>query len=1490
MASLGHQDAQLHGSIRARLTALQSDLYSDAPRNSSKSVDASGVLPAPSRWEYNSRSSVSSPLDRLQPGFRGSHLSPPSPGTSFSSGLGLPTYPQWGVQRGIKSCSETPEFPQTAIVFKPSNFCNISEDIPSLYSNTSTTADTLGPSRDPEEDDEGDDELHREELGSGTTSQSTAFAEQAEPSRSATGSSEELSATSSDVPSSRHSADDVVLAELQELKAMVTSIVAQRDAFGSVNTSDAPHPSCEVGNDQLPQQHSLSTSSDDDSVGEATTATLDTSKVKRLSRSGSVNATAIVAKRAPSVPPPRSPIPEMRDVEGVMEEEDDCSHEEGEGNDEVAAASLDSQTDTNDNDSQVSPTSYSSESSEETAEVDESVSESEGEMYDSSMTPKKRTHGQGHQKRATSAEAKPPMHRSCKHLKRADSVVSRDGQTRRRQRKGRNVTENGSSKRDSEKRSAGLRRVGYEKISRELKDECEGANALRSSKTAAALETAVDPCISEVPVLLINGRRFALQPSSPSHLASELPETVPTKSTIYGAAQSLHPANTVAALAASGASNSATLSNSATPLNRDNEMPDYESLRVKAMESTIESLTLQVNTLTSETDRLLSQRAQLTEELSEVSKDLETQRQLAAAQRAELDRLHLERESASQTLAADVVEIRASRDELQSLLIVQEQHLTAAHDGLDRLEEERQRLTRELTALERLDADKDALLKKAVGDEAALRQDLAAAQEALREVTARAELEAKGAEELRGKLASAQTQVEDGLSNVANLREKVAKMEIENARLAAEVEEMKSQQADILSVEEKQELLDTIQMHREKYDETQLELEHLREEVETAVATRVRYEQELMETTEEMRITLKAAWEKAKVAERERDAAIAREEEAANRRTVVDEIEMQRFRDENQRLQQRLSQLEKQMEEAQETRSASAEELQRARHEIHELKVHRSALNDVRQENDQLHDKIKVLNNTKHILERDLRSTLQASRELHQRVMRLQTSGRLLSETEEHVLRKCQRQWEAHQRNVKARQNRIRRSVVLRVHLQSSKVMCIPVGIQVGPPSRCSFLEGPVGGRWAAEDHAAHQEKDTSALSRWPSRLEHSPYSGRGASPNTSRSGSLSPGTQKESLMRKRPMSPDSGKSMCKSPGIRKEVPLYKRPTKYTTSGRLIKSSSEDVDSKKKEPTSPSSNAIPQWQQPTYSFEMRRMHSRAKIEQYEKMRNGQVAQRAETPRPVFRRNRPAKVDAGTSTSVVSSRLSDGTRPVCPDVCAEVNATRPEATVLTDGNDSRKELSEHTVVGNKGAAATSGAPIVAQQIKKMAQKATAQLQAEFSRYRDKIMYDGVRGTGSSPSSSVGDASTYDEKLSEPPVCSLRNPSSGSETACPADGKITAGESTRRLEPKPSVQETGDEETVSIHSSASPTKAVSLQDYAFLHTIPPFPSNGGAGSTTADTPDFGSLSSYRSDHEPPDVTSTKSKLYALRQRLMGQGLLESNLGEPCDLLSA
>lgn len=48
---------------------------------------------------------------------------------------------------------------------------------------------------------------------------------------------------------------------------------------------------------------------------------------------------------------------------------------------------------------------------------------------------------------------------------------------------------------------------------------------------------------------------------------------------------------------------------------------------------------------------------------------------------------------------------------------------------------------------------------------------------------------------------------------------------------------------------------------------------------------------------------------------------------------------------------------------------------------------------------------------------------------------------------------------------------------------------------------------------------------------------------------------------------------------------------------------------------------------------------------------------------------------------------------------------------------------------------------------------------------------------------------------------------------------------------------------------------------------------------AGSTAADTPDFGSLSSYRSDNEPMDVAHRKSMVDALREKLMGQGILKA-----------
>lgn len=81
--------------------------------------------------------------------------------------------------------------------------------------------------------------------------------------------------------------------------------------------------------------------------------------------------------------------------------------------------------------------------------------------------------------------------------------------------------------------------------------------------------------------------------------------------------------------------------------------------------------------LTAEKHHLTTQRDQLAQDVSAVVKEYEAQHQ-------ELLRIRAEADEASRRYATDLVDIRASRDELQKLLLVQEQHLTAAHDGLDR--------------------------------------------------------------------------------------------------------------------------------------------------------------------------------------------------------------------------------------------------------------------------------------------------------------------------------------------------------------------------------------------------------------------------------------------------------------------------------------------------------------------------------------------------------------------------------------------------------------------------------------------------------------------------------------------------------------------------------------------------------------------------------------------------------------------------------------
>lgn len=169
-------------------------------------------------------------------------------------------------------------------------------------------------------------------------------------------------------------------------------------------------------------------------------------------------------------------------------------------------------------------------------------------------------------------------------------------------------------------------------------------------------------------------------------------------------------------------------------------------------------------------------------------------------------------------------------------------------------------------------------------------------------------------------------------------------------------------------------------------EEAQLKLERITEEMESVVSsTRQRFEQvglgaswrfgyvksmrglslicvcqELKELAEKVRkSTEEAAEQRVRFLEEQRDAALAREQQATQ--NAVDPVELQQCREENDRLQARLDHLEAQMEEACSTASETARELQRARRKLRDKKVQDASLIELREENIKLQGQLSAL-------------------------------------------------------------------------------------------------------------------------------------------------------------------------------------------------------------------------------------------------------------------------------------------------------------------------------------------------------------------------------------------------------------------------------------------------------------------------------------------------------------------------------------------------
>lgn len=487
-------EVSLHSSIRARLNALQSDLYTSAA-NSSKLTNFLHTMPTPRSQTLRNTFSSSFPDKTELPGCAnvGSHSSlAPVKGM-----LGLPKVASSRMTARLLS-GIFDNAPQTAVDFKLPYARESSKTDPMVYSNASTTAETVELSS----------EIHSDTVHAADTVLSQEALGLSEASRtSETGSEKTTDATTSnnDVLSSE-SQNNPVLAELQELKAMVTSIVTQRELPTVNNATQFATPSaineC-YDHDEEPRQHFLNENSSDDQSAEDGTAQMEMCHEKVIMK-------PVLVKRAPTAPPPRFLADCYEDKELA---ETSCVTEEPVEDDQQSVVF----------DNEASLTQEESDSDERSSAASaSSASASAGEdaSLESDTSHDKRKSTKFHFRRCASESAE--RRKSFKKKKFCGRTKPSGGNVSEKQSDRLSSREKTKSRKKSTKTRSSSRKklqplassddsVSSSSSSSE-EIEQSNLNGLYERKMAKMLLT---HDASDIPILLINGHRFTLQPSSP---------------------------------------------------------------------------------------------------------------------------------------------------------------------------------------------------------------------------------------------------------------------------------------------------------------------------------------------------------------------------------------------------------------------------------------------------------------------------------------------------------------------------------------------------------------------------------------------------------------------------------------------------------------------------------------------------------------------------------------------------------------------------------------------------------------------------------------------------------------------------------------------------------------------------------------------------------------------------------------------------------------
>jgi hypothetical protein len=249
------------------------------------------------------------------------------------------------------------------------------------------------------------------------------------------------------------------------------------------------------------------------------------------------------------------------------------------------------------------------------------------------------------------------------------------------------------------------------------------------------------------------------------------------------------------------------------------------------------------------------------------------------------------------------------------------------------------------------------------------------------------------------------------------------------------------------------------------------------------------------------------------------------------------------------------------------------------------------------------------LQKSKKILEQDLKSTLQASRGLHQKLMQLQASNMIVDAEEGKRLRQCEKEWENYQLAAKRKKCRIKRHSVLSLQFSPSNSLLLNKGVQIGPPFSLSSSLLSESRSAASADRKNIREKIK--------RTDLSPTSP--SSSNYSRS-----------------LSNSSQSSARSYTGGSLQTNVVGETRKHI--GRKVIKEITKSSSPSKEDEQP----VPQFQKPTQSFVMRRQQSLMKHARVDDI-CVRGLHRVEPCTNVFRRNRRNKYEESSKASSFSPK-------------------------------------------------------------------------------------------------------------------------------------------------------------------------------------------------------------------------------------------------------